>query len=166
MYIQVQDGWSKRGLAHIKEYDDTWHESQKTSLTEIFSSKYGMSFKSPLAKLPARRGRAEAHQPIVPETLVLPDGRTVPVKDITKKISNRANHNLRLKRTIKIPDIKTKKRTQPPKYTVEERVWQSTATVDAIMQRYGYTQKKALGVMYNSRYIVGKLGLDTDTRDK
>ena len=49
-----------------------------------------MSFKSPLAKLPTRGRAATATKPIIPEELRLPDGRTVAVKDITKKITNRS----------------------------------------------------------------------------
>lgn len=101
----------------------------------------------------------------IPDVIRLPDGREVAIKDLTRRTTNRANHNLRTRRKTTIPTGPNKRTAAITKYSIQERVWQSTATVDAIMQRYGYTAKKALGVMYNSRYIVDRLGLDTQTKE-
>jgi len=124
-----------------------------------------MSLKNSLSKTPTRGRSQTANKPIIPEELRLPDGRRVPVKDITKKITNRSNHNLRSKRTFNVPDSRPGIRTCPQKYTIEERIWQAQATVEDIAKRYGYTQKRAQGIKYNSRYIVDKLGLDPDSKE-
>ena len=125
-----------------------------------------MSYTSPLGRLPVKKTAKEQGPAIVPTELRLPDGRRVLIENITKKITNRVNYNLLNRRTVKIPDYTPGKKTAPMKYTIEERIWQSQATTEAIQERYGISFKQAQCIRYNSRYILDKLDIDTDTEDK
>ena len=126
-----------------------------------------MTDKSPLARLPTAGGTTpESTKTIVPETIRLPDGREFRVRDILVKPRNKVSYNLRTGRVGRAAPG-TRPRTvprKPYKYTVDERVWQSDATVAEIAERYGITLLQAKQVQYNSRYIIGKLGIDRPGR--
>jgi hypothetical protein len=55
----------------------------------------GMSYKSPLGRLPGSRPVPEARGHHTPEHIRLPDGRRVAVADILVKPQNRTHYNLR-----------------------------------------------------------------------
>lgn len=109
-----------------------------------------------LARSP--RGRsAEAKHNIIPETIRLPSGDQVAIKDIVNRLTNKQNHNLLTRQTVTIRPRGNKTKTL--KYSVEERIWLSRAEVEEIAERYNYTLKKAQSVKYTSRYVVNKLDL-------
>lgn len=54
-----------------------------------------MSYKSPLGQLPVKRRKyTECTRSIIPETIRLPDGREVAVKDILTRPRDRRSYNL------------------------------------------------------------------------
>jgi len=55
----------------------------------------GMTYKSPLGRLPRTRSVPEARDAHVPEHIRLPDGREIPVADILVKPQNRTHYNLK-----------------------------------------------------------------------
>ena len=100
---------------------------------------------------------AEAKHNIIPETIRLPSGDQVAIKDIVNRLSNRQNHNLLTRQTVAFrPRANVAKSL---KYSIEDRIWISQATVEEIAERYNYTLKRAQNVKYTSRYIVEKLEL-------
>jgi len=55
-----------------------------------------MPYKSPLARLPAKRAKnAKPPKLLPPETLRLPDGRVIQTKDVVDKQTNKTSYNLR-----------------------------------------------------------------------
>jgi hypothetical protein len=113
----------------------------------------GMSYKSPLGKLPRHRPSKYKvyNEDIIPEYIRLADGRIIPTKDITNKITNKQNYNIR-KPKPKTTQIKLT--TVPRKYSPAERLWQSQSTLEEIQIRYGFDAKKAYGVKYQAQAIV------------
>ena len=120
--------------------------------------------KTSLDRIPSGRNRnPEARHPIIPEKLQLPDGRTVEVSSITQQITNRANHNLLTKKTVKIPNTKGTKKAMPLKYSIEERVWQNSATIQEIADKYQISYARAQSIKYHSRYVLDKLEIAVET---
>ena len=102
--------------------------------------------------------RSEAHTAIIPEMLRLPDGREVRVKSLENRVTQRTHINLLNQQVKRIPDA-SERRPKVTKYTVEERIWQSQATVAEIQLRYGSTEKQAQSMKYTSKYVIQKLDL-------
>ena len=55
----------------------------------------GMTYKSPLGRLPKTRSVTEARRDIVPDVIRLPDGREFLTRDILVKPRDRVSYNLR-----------------------------------------------------------------------
>jgi hypothetical protein len=55
-----------------------------------------MPYKSPLGRLPIKRKKNIKDPPVtLPEEILLPDGRTVPLKNIANKVTEKTSYNLR-----------------------------------------------------------------------
>ena len=105
-----------------------------------------------------------------PTEIRLPDGRTYKISDLVGRRTRSQNYNLRSERRVKlaraaIDDKKIPKSLyqtwsrKPPKYQLEERVWQAQATVEQIQERYSVTAEQAKQMRYQARYILERLDL-------
>ena len=94
----------------------------------------------------------------------LPDGRVYNIAELQNKISRRRNHDLRTGRSTDAPAIKNRSylqvsfRANNIKYDLEDRLWQSENTAEAIQQRYGIaTVEQARGIKYKANNIIKHL---------
>ena len=105
-----------------------------------------------------------------PTEIRLPDGRIFQISDLVGRRTRGQNYNLRSERRVKlarqtIDDKKIPKSLyqswsrKPAKYQLEERVWQASATVEQIQERYSVTAEQAKQMRYQARYILEKLDL-------
>lgn len=97
----------------------------------------------------------ESQQIPTAEQIRLPDGRSFRIADLTNQVRDRINHNLRTRQNRRA--TRTAQSTRPYKYTIEDRIWQRSAPVEAIAKRYGITHVQAQNIKYQSRYILEKL---------
>lgn len=88
------------------------------------------------------------------DSITLPDGRKIAIKDIKNQVTDRANHNLRTRKTVKKPVNRV------VKYTIQDRIWLATTTVEAIQSRYKITEEAAKILKYQSRYALQRLDID------
>jgi len=97
----------------------------------------------------------------IPETITVISG-TYHTKDILNKIKNRASHDLRTKKTNKINIFNGRK------YTLEDRIWQSQATIEQLAEKYNIAPIKAQHMRYQARYALQYLrenGIDIQLTD-
>ena len=105
-----------------------------------------------------------------PKTIRLPDGRTFLISDLVGRRTRSQNYNLRSERRAKLAKHAIENRRipkslydtwsrKPAKYQLEERVWQSQATVEQLQERYGVTPEQARQMRYQARYILERLDL-------
>ena len=119
-----------------------------------------MTYKSPLSKLPTARSRVvEYTKSIIPEAISLPDGRVFKVKELMEYKPQRVYYNLQTKERKPVGRA-------GPKYTLDDRIWQATASPEAIAERYGITLKIAQTLRYKSRYALNKLDIPFKDVDK
>lgn len=88
-------------------------------------------------------------------TIKLPDGREINIRDIRNRVTNKTNHNLRTRKTTR-----AKGRFAPIKYTVEDRIWLATHGLEDIVARYQVTPTVAQTLKYQSRYVLDRLEID------
>lgn len=88
------------------------------------------------------------------DSITLPDGRQIAIRDIKNQVTNRANHNLRTRKTVKKPVNRV------VKYTIQDRIWLATTTVEAIQSRYQVSEETAQSLKYQSRYVLQRLDID------
>lgn len=101
-----------------------------------------------------------------PDIIVLPDGRVYRIADLIKRATRPKNYNLR--RTPRVPvDSRVPKsfqaqdrRARTVKYTLEERIWQASAEVADMQQRYQISERQAITMKYQSRYILDQLDIE------
>jgi hypothetical protein len=95
------------------------------------------------------------------DKIKLPDGRIIELKPLLKQVKNRANHNLKSKKTVKIPNrIKNPdgyKEIRNLKYSLEERKWQAAHSWEEISERYGLTEKQAKALHWQAGTIIKTL---------
>jgi len=111
-----------------------------------------MPYKCPLGQLPQKRKYKPYNGDIIPETIRLPDGREIAVRDITDKITNRRHYN-RLKIAKTVNGILNNYR----KYTPEQRLWQSQQTVESLKQQYGLNSPQAYAMIRQAQEIIENL---------
>ena len=87
------------------------------------------------------------------EVIKLKDGTIFEIKELLNKKTQRTNINLRTGRVSKNP----KARLKEPKYSIAERIWQMTASLDELQQRYNITEKQAYGMRYTAKYAIENL---------
>lgn len=100
-----------------------------------------------------------------PDIIVLPDGRVYRVSELVRRATRPKNYNLRRTRTVpvdsRVPRAlageESARRTV--KYTLEERIWQASATIPGMQARYQITEKQAITMKYQSRYILDQLDI-------
>ena len=93
----------------------------------------------------------------LPDKLVLPDGRIVETRGLVNTVKNRATHNLLKKRTYnQIPKVykQQERYTVNLKYSIEERIWQSKASLDDMEIKYNITTKQATQLRWQATNIV------------
>ena len=101
-----------------------------------------------------------------PDIIVLPDGRVYRIAELVKRATRPKNYNLR--RTPRVPVdsrvprvfTETVPRARTVKYTLEERIWQASATVPDMQQRYQISERQAITMKYQSRYILDQLAIE------
>ena len=102
----------------------------------------------------------------LPEEICLPDGRRFRIRDLINPRIKRTNYNLRTRSREPIgrpvPDYNDRRTV---KYTIEDRIWQCQNKPERLAERYGITAKRAQAMQYQARYIMAKLGIDTDQKD-
>lgn len=128
----------------------------KQQTTQIFSRFFGnvnicMPYKCPLGKLPTKKTYKVYNSDIIPEAIKLPDGREIPVKDISNKIKNRENINLHNRKPRK-PSIDPAGNFK--KYSPGERLWQSNQTLEVLCARYNINEKQAYAMKWQAKGII------------
>jgi hypothetical protein len=122
----------------------------------------GMSFKSPLGRLPIKRSKTECKEPIIPDEIRLPDGRVFSTKELLAAKSKREHINLRSKKRLAVKPKNTNTGAFQ-KYTYGERVWIANATTEAIVKRYPDLRPDYIASFkQQSKDIVAKIELGTD----
>jgi hypothetical protein len=117
-------------------------------------------------KTPRTRGPTVSTTPEapIPDNIKLPDGRLIPMLSLVRKQYNTKFHNLITKREKSVNKDNTKFYSLPErpvkvnpygsrvndvgdgrksKYSLQERMWQRTATTDQLCQRYDMTRATA-----------------------
>jgi hypothetical protein len=115
-----------------------------------------MPYKCPLGKLPEKRKYKPYNGDIIPESINLPDGRSIAVADITNKIKNRKSHSRlpKPKRLATATGYRPSVVTRFTKYTPEERQWQAEQKIETIAERYGINATQARAIRSQARQIV------------
>jgi hypothetical protein len=97
---------------------------------------------------------------MIPDQITLPDGRQFLTHELLNQVTNYRVIN-RLNRQPRKPKIlawqKTQgsgKRIRTPKYTQEERIWQSQATISDIARRYSIDLVQAQRMKYHAGYLL------------
>lgn len=99
----------------------------------------------------------------IPDAITVASG-TYLTKDLLNKVRNRTSHNL-----LKKSPHRQKMVTRPMKYTPNERLWQSTATLEQLEEKYNITRKQAQHMRYQAKSIVEYLensGVDCQQVDE
>lgn len=107
----------------------------------------------------------------IPEFINLPDGRKIKTADILGKRNGSRVYNLldpasmKAKVVRKVPVTRT--HTAPngnkTKYSTEERLWQTTASVHEIAEKYNMNLKTASTTRLYARKLLESLKVETDT---
>lgn len=85
----------------------------------------------------------------------LPDGRTIALKDLKNRVTNRESINLRTRR-------RHKSRPAVLKYSIVERVWIATHSIQEIQERYQIDEEAARNIKYQTVYMLKKHQVDPD----
>jgi len=118
----------------------------------------GMSYQSPLGKLPIKRKKNIKDPPIkIPDILRLPDGREFVLKDLMVK-PKREFINLRTKTVGTRPNNVCKE----PKYSYQDHVWISQADPVEVMNRFELRREYVKTFINRSRAIIKRIQDSTD----
>jgi hypothetical protein len=98
---------------------------------------------------------------MIPDQITLPDGRQFPTNELLNQVTNRRNIN-RLHpekpRRECIPKSWTNSRNaRTPKYTREDRRWQSSAEPEEIAEKYTIRLEQAVRIKYHARYLLSRI---------
>lgn len=119
----------------------------------------GMSYQSPLGKLPVKRKKNIKDPPIkLPEVIKLPDGRIVPLSEILKKAKDKEFINLKTKKT----SARASSIVKDPKYTLQDHMWIVQATPEEVQERYQLRDAYVRTFINRSKTILERLNSGTE----
>lgn len=114
------------------------------------------------------RGPYKKTQPdsFIPEFIKLPDGRQIKTADILNKRNGSRNYNLlknaKFKPRSRVPRQFINPNGRKTKYSLEDRQWQCTATVEEIAKKYNMNTKTARATRSYARNMLNVLQTETE----